>query len=228
MIQRRTVSVYVLSLFSLSLLSTRAVATTYTGTLTWDDTQAELVATNAWAGTGTSITYIVDDTTSTGYWHYKYILTVDSGDSAGISHMNLETSPDFTADKIKNLEHSGTMDEMDVGWLEKNAGSTMPEGMYGIKFDSLSTGGEFTVEFDSLRLPIWGDFFAKDGSGVQVYNAGFTSPDSDPDPLEPSSNPPANVTDHILVPDTSMIPEPASVAVLALGGVMLLIRRRRK
>jgi len=210
---------------SLLLLTSTAHATTFTATLTWDAGETELVAEDNWDGTGTSITYVVDDTTSPGYWHYKYTLTVHTSQSAGISHLNVETSGDFTEDKLKNSTWDG---KTEIGDLKVNPASPMPEAMYGIKFDDLPGGDTFVVEFDSLRLPIWGDFFAKGGANSVVYNAGFTSPDSDPDPIDPFLNPPVNVTDHILVPDTSELPEPASMAVLALGGLVLLVRRRRR
>ena len=52
---------------SLLLLTSTAHATTFTATLTWDAGETELVAEDNWDGTGTSITYVVDDTTSPGY-----------------------------------------------------------------------------------------------------------------------------------------------------------------
>jgi hypothetical protein len=79
----------------------------------------------------------------------------------------------------------------------------------------------------SDRDPVWGDFYAKggkDGKGpdkvdLVLYNTGFTAAD-------PLLAPDANVTDHILVPDTT--PEPATMAMLTLGGVMVLIRKRKR
>jgi hypothetical protein len=210
---------------SLLLLTHPAHATVFSKTLTWDAGETELVAAGNWDGTGTSIEYVVDDETSPGFWHYKYTLTVHTDQAAGISHLNIETSEDFTEDKLENSTWDG---ETEIGLLQSNPGSPMPEAMNGIKFDELPGGDTFVVEFDSLRLPIWGDFFAKGGASSVVYNAGFGSPDSDPDPIDPFLNPPANVSDHILVPDTSELPEPASMAILALGGVFVLVRRRRK
>ena len=53
---------------------------------------------------------------------------------------------------------------------------------------------------------------------VILYNTGFTAAD-------PLLAPSANVTDHILVPDTT--PEPATMALLGFGGVMMLIRKKK-
>ena len=221
MLTKRSLFALVVSVALLLLPAGTVFATVFTGTLTWDAAGTQLVAADKWAGTGTSITYVVDDTTSPGYWHYKYILTVHSSVGAGISHLNIETTPDFTAEKLLNSTWGG---DTEVGLLLALHG--MPDGMYGIKFDELpDNGATFTVEFDSLRYPIWGDFFAKGGPSSYVHNAGFTSPDSDPDPLDPWLNP--NVTDHILVPNLHEIPEPATLALLGLGGTVLLARRKK-
>ena len=60
-----------------------------------------------------------------------------------------------------------------------------------------------------------------------VWNAGFGNPDTDP------SGPPGggSLDGHLLVPDTSHdvppVPEPTSLAVLGIGLLCLLARRRR-
>jgi len=79
----------------------------------------------------------------------------------------------------------------------------------------------FTVSFDTARSPVWGDFYAKDGAEdapggdsigtltfgggggdkltVQLWNAGLTETDTDPD--DPASNGSVDGL-HLLVPDT--------------------------
>lgn len=103
----------------------------------------------------------------------------------------------------------------------------MPGDLYGTKFDD--TGGTtFTVEFTSNRLPVWGDFYAADGQAGgeglnQFWNSGFLAID----PLLPPSD--GSLDGHILRPD-SYIPEPSTMAMLALGLMTLgvAVRRRRE
>lgn len=103
---------------------------------------------------------------------------------------------------------------------EGNSNPNIPDLFYGIKFEHSEQGDEhtLTVSFDSLRVPVWGDFYAKGGTSGHhgfnsVWNDGFGSPDSDP------ANPPADgsIAGHLLVPDTVEIPEPASIGLLLVG-----------
>jgi hypothetical protein len=90
-----------------------------------------------------------------------------------------------------------------------------------------------TVSFYSTRVPVWGDFYAKDGrdksagedSPVAAWNAGFGV--TDVDPTAPASS--GSIDHHVLVPDSMLaIPEPASIAVVLAGGVGVIVRRRRR
>lgn len=174
-------------------------------------------------------------------WKYTYTLTTDSS-QGGISHVTIEASPGMEANSILSLTG---MNLESVGLQAIGSGNPgMPEDLYGIRFDP-TTDDQYSItwSFYCNRMPVWGDFFAKDGGpDVQenvVYNynndgfgteKGFLNPDGngttmdDIDPNAPPSD--GSVDFHILVPD-SEVPEPAAVSLILLGGLAALRRRRR-
>ncbi len=195
----------------------------YTGSLSTAD--GGLDGTGDWiSGTSTiewSVTQNGDQS-----WHYEYTLTVP-GEASGISHFILETSEPLPEGDIWDIQ--GDYGEAFVGeWFYPGSGNPdMPDDLYGTKFDD-AWGTTFTVEFTSNRLPVWGDFYAVDGQAGggglnQFWNSGFLLDD----PLFPPSD--GSLDGHILRPD-SRIPEPSTVAMLALGLMTLgaAVRRRRE
>ena len=77
------------------------------------------------------------------------------------------------------------------------------------------------IEFDSIRMPVWGDFYAKCG-GIppnEAWNEGFATPD----PLDPPAD--GSIASHILVPD-SFVPEPTTLSLLVACGLLAARRRR--
>ncbi|MBU4232791.1 MAG: hypothetical protein KKF43_09720 [Proteobacteria bacterium] len=116
-------------------------------------------------------------------------------------------------------------------WETGSSNLGMPTNIYGIKFSSdtdfVKAGTQiYTFSFDTLRMPIWGDFYAKDGNndgGNYAFNKGFgTDPGSDTEDFNP----------WIVVPDskTAVIPIPGTVLLLGSGlvGLGLLRFRRRR
>ena len=132
---------------------------------------------------------------------YEYSFAVtgggDGNQSRAISHIIFETSPGFPESELIGLEWSrtgadGTWTALDlepdeVGTLTEHSGNPgMPESLWGVKIEDSDTAeGLSTIwwRFESYRLPVWGDFYAKDGryQGADVFaiNAGFGSPDLD-------------------------------------------------
>ena len=157
-------------------------------------------------------------------WHYHYELNT-TGLQGELSHLVIETSLTFTANDIFNDVPS--VEASSPQWHTENNGNfNIPGDAFGIKFEEVS-GTVVTVDFDSPRNPVWGDFFGKSGSKAgQIWNAGFTL--SDCDPVEGPQD--GSVACHALVPDTTTISNPAPGAVLlaAIGTALVGHLRRRK
>ena len=204
-------------------LSTAAAAL-YTGQLTWDQDQTQIVATNDWAAPPTSISWEVEQV-GPWTWSYTYTLSVSGKD---VSHFIIEASDNL--DQISELEATVLLEGVEFGTYSASkpgkSNPLIPDPVYGLKFDLAEDTTTVTVRFTADRDPIWGDFYAMAGAHKNpsvAFNSGFTSDDYDPDPnvFGPDRVP---VTDHILIPDT--IPQPASLIVLCAGSAALLLPRR--
>jgi len=179
---------------------------------------------------GTTISWVVSQNDD-GSWHYVYNLTVPRAD---VSHFILETSEDFTSADIINP--TGPYASYSIGWntgfpgVNTQPNPYMPDDEYGIKFDS-TYGTTLVFTFDSPRMPVWADFYAKCGAvgGTQntIWNTGFSTSEEN-DPTAPIGN--GSIAYHILAPDTQTgpVPEPGTVCLVGLGLAGLKFIRRRK
>ncbi len=206
----------------LIVTSSLSAGMVYTGQLVWDANETQIEATAAWENTNTKIEWTVTELESGGF-EYNYILTFPD---KNISHLIFELS--------ENIQSIDGVDSNDIGFYSASNGNSnpfMPEEMYGVKFNTDGNSDVVEVTFIVDRVPIWGDFYVKDGKDggdrVVAWNTGFTANDVDPYPFlyGPDSN---DVKDHILVPDTVGVPEPASMTLLGLGGIFAMLRRKRR
>ena len=113
-------------------------------------------------------------------FHYKYTFTPQP-DAPSWSHFILQVSDDdpdglpaFDLDNPMDFIGTGVFESEDptlYGSSPSNPG--IPGTIFGIKYDITASGSGNTVEFDSYRLPMWGDFYTKGGPDPFAYNSGF-------------------------------------------------------
>lgn len=182
------------------------------GTLTYD--AGEVITGGSW-GSNTSFYYEVSRPLDQSLpLHYLYTFT-PSPSAPSWSHFVLEVSK---AGNLPAFDPMNPMDYVGPGGLDpddpksyidgpSNPGLIVP--IFGIKFGSMGTSD--TVEFDSYRLPMWGDFYIKGGRDTFAYNSGlgtFTGA-------------------NILVPDGAYVPLPGAflLGLLGLGAVGVKLRK---
>lgn len=223
-------------LFALAALvalsaSAQASIQLYAGGLTSAD--GGIVGGGQWITPGiTTLDWTIFDNQD-GTYRYRYVFAHPEG---ATSHLLIEISTNVTSLTDPDLKFTnlgnGTPKLGDFG-DEGGSSPGIPGNLYSIKFDS-TTGTTTTIEFDIARLPVWGDFYSKNGnaggSANYAYNAGYLA--SDP------TDAPANgaLLGHLLVPDSfppvfnTPVPEPFSIAIwsMLIGAASCVTSYRRR
>lgn len=204
-----------------------------------------LVGGGSWANGG-SLEWAVSFNDALQRWSYSYILEVP--DDPAISHFIVEVSDDdpgpaFTSEDLFGpaSDPEGWISEISIRFYTSSPSNPgMPdEGIYGIKFDATQDEDletlKITIEFDSDRVPVWGDFYAKGGSDSYIYNSGlgYVDPLADPhdgphwSTVQLPTGASTNIA-HLLVPDSKVVPAPGAVVLGSLGLAFAGWLRRRK
>ncbi len=197
----------------------------YVGSLSTD--AGTIVAGDGWNYPGTSIAWEV--TVGSSSVHYKYTFTVPTEPQAkDISHLILEVTK--VADVIGPFDVYNTRDfrgfesgqadlpvqsQQYYEWTDGNSNPDMPDaGLFGIKFNQITDATEWVIEFDSDRLPMWGDFYAKDGQSGGIWATAWNSQFGlavDADYWA------TDVVGKLLVPDGAVVPLPGAVLLGMFG-----------
>jgi len=185
-------------------------------------------------------------------WDYLYTISnaADGALSKGMSHWILEVSDTITqadlGDHIWDLSHSidsddpRTYDPGDPG----NSNPDLPAAIYGMKFNGGGQAGPLTFTFTSDRQPVWGDFYANDGTdkwpktgpGSTQYNVTAWNVGLDPANGFVLNLNTTDFTPWIPTPDTenggppqeNVIPEPGTMVLVGFGLLGLIGKRRRR
>jgi len=197
-----------------------SMAVNFTGSLSSED--GGILGSGPWVTetTPTTLVWVVDNETTPGYWHYSYTFAVPRKD---ISHLIIEISPDLTYQEKRSLYNSMTWSGGVAEFQTYRPGPgtpNLPASFYGMKLDVSASDTALSFSFDTLRMPVWGDFYAKDGKEGQVdctvWNAGFLTPDPPADPADPGYVAPANgaYLNKLLVPDTQTGPGAGTLEII--------------
>ncbi len=182
-----------------------------------------------------SVKYTVYSDADSGLWQYEYV--VSRTGSPGVSHSIFEVSDGFAegevdedgnGDRSANVKDNSSTPYEVTTFNQGGSNPSMPGPIKGIKFDFGEDGedsGSVTYTLISNKGPRYGDFYAKGGPSTAVWNTGFLV--DDPNPIDPDKL----VNDHIITPDTQVVPIPAAAwlfgsALLGMASLGFGARRR--
>jgi hypothetical protein len=178
------------------------------------------------AGSGLAVSWVI--TEAAGVYTYVYDFT-NGGTQGGFSHLLLETSLNFLQSDLQ--AGSGAVDEGPRTFSPSDPGNgnpNLPADLYGMKYDTAGANSG-SITLITRRVPVWGDFYAKDGdAGGLGANAIWTTSFG----LDPTVTT-SNFSGWIPTPDTNVVAvvplPPAAWAGLAmLGGAATFNRLRRR
>jgi hypothetical protein len=185
-----------------------------------------MTGTGFWSGSGDPGFKIAWNITPVvGGYSYSYAMTGEAGEALrrAISHFVLELTDPFTG-TISDINSSATVSGQTIGYHEPGSGNPdLPSTIYGLKIDLGGSPTTLNFSFVSNRVPVWGNFYAKDGNlpmqqgSIVAYNTGMDSGSPGYFVARPDS--------AVVVP----LPAAAWMGMMLLGGVggAGFIRRRR-
>jgi MYXO-CTERM domain-containing protein len=185
---------------------------------------AQLAGFGNWDGTQGSIQVCWDVAYTSGAWEYEYTVSTFSGTSTEnrrLSHLWMEVTEGAAASDF--VLTGAAIDDGPKTHSGGPAEDGFPGTMYGIKIGG-NDATTFTFTIRTGRAPVWGDWYAKDGSGTWAYNAGFNLADPTSNALLAVEN------DHIVRPNgmDKPAPAPGAASLVGLGLAAAAVHRRRR
>lgn len=194
-------------LILLAIVGSANADTVFNGSLT---NSTGVIATGPWnTGNGFEIGWNVTQSGSTFHYAYHVSGVNDTNLAKNLSHILFQVSPNFTASDIFNVTGATLWYDSPGTYNPGTSNPNMPNSLYSVKFGDFVNPANATIEFDSTRAPIWGDFYTKDGTfkvgnvhyDVTAWNSGFGGVEGA----------------KIGVPDTATAPIPGSLVLLGSG-----------
>lgn len=203
--------------FLLAMTASWSIADTVVaeGFLVTDESNG-VVATNQWrtdysaaTNDGFKIAWYITKTENADFpYHYRYTISNAEGGQLlqkSLSHVIIEVSGNFKSSDISTGASPKWYDATSDG----NSNPNMPAAIFGIKFEG-SLGQYAVIEFDSIKIPVLGNFYAKGGKSNGTWMTAWNTFMDDPNGL------------RIMRPDSAFSPPPVPLPAAVWCGIALM------